>query len=211
MGYLRYCCLLVLAFIPAPVHAHPVTYKGGALIDVMVGHNHSQVDATYSPTPSLGLTAGYMRFRDSSHQITEAWIPRVNALLKRWNLPEAQANIYLWGGAGATNREDAAAQVGTQLDWETRWLYSAAKFDGFIIEGSNDFHFATLRAGVAPYPVEFGQVNTFIILQSDYGSQSTRRWELAPVARFFFSDYLLEVGSTIDGDVMVNGMIHFYL
>lgn len=217
MGYIRRNHLsaliagLIVVGVAKLASAHPVTYAGGGLVDVMYGHDRIQIDTTYSPRSDLGVSSVYARLKDRRHDAIELGLLRGSWLAERWNMWDSQANLYLWSGVGKHNDEGAAGLVGAQADWETRRYYALAKVDHFMLEERGEFLFGALRGGVAPYPIEFDQVNLFLIGQLDYAQQGSERWSFAPIVRVFYEDYLLEMGVSTAGDSMLNVMYHFYL
>ena len=59
---------------------------------------------------------------------------RVNLRAKRWNLPGAQANVFVWGGLGRATGNDFAGtelsrNAGFQTDFETRRVYASLRAD----------------------------------------------------------------------------------
>ena len=164
---------------------------------------------SYTSKTAFGFHA--MRFEDEREDDYYAGIQH-NWLLKRWNLPEAQANLYLGLGAGVAKQDgDAAAAAGLgffRADYETRRIYTA--FESKLI-GSEDVSrgVTSLSLGVAPYKAEFEQLNTWIILQLEHVSGMEDDLDIIPKLRLFKGPYFLELGCSLDGDPLVNFMIHF--
>jgi hypothetical protein len=196
--------------LTATAAAHPVAFEGAR--QLMFGTTGSvqnlEFYRSYSAQAAWGLHA--MRFEDDRDEIFAAI--QHNWLLKRWNLPTAQANLYAGIGAGVAWEDGGGsgpAGIGFfRADYETRRVYTA--FDAKLV-GSPDVSrgvFST-EAGIAPYKAEFDQLNTWFILQAEYVSGMEDKLELIPKVRFFKGPYFLELGSTLRGQPVVNLMIHF--
>ena len=104
-------------------NAHPVSYQDGFGIMSYNSQNMNELLLTYSFSPRFAVAHTYLR--DSSK--SEFYIPRANFLLKRWNEPDSQANIYLSAGSGIErfNSKTSSAQLGEiVMDWERRKYYT---------------------------------------------------------------------------------------
>ncbi len=163
---------------------------------------------SYSARTAWGFHA--MRFEDDQDEIFAAI--QHNWLLKRWNLPSAQANIYTGIGAGAAWQEEGdtgPAGIGFfRADYETRRVYAAcdAKLAASPEVSRSIF---SAEAGIAPYKAEFDQINTWFIFQAGHVTAMDDTFELIPKVRFFKGPYFLELGSTLRGRPVASFMIHF--
>jgi len=201
---------ILLAATAATAVAHPVAFEGA--YQLMFGTAGSvqtfEIYRSYSPRAAVGLHA--MRF-DGEDDEYFAGIQH-NWLLKRWNLPSAQANIYAGLGAGLAGELGygvSPAGIGFfRADYETRRVFTAidAKWvESFDI--SRGVFSAT--AGIAPYKAEFDQLNTWLMLQLEHVTGMENTLDIILKVRFFKGPYFLELGSTLEGKPVVNFMIHF--
>lgn len=203
--------LSILLLTAGAAAAHPVSFQDAW--QLMLGGTESvqnlELYHSYTSKSAIGFHA--MRFEDEGDDDYYAGLQH-NWLLKRWNLPEAQANLYLGLGAGAAKQDgDTAAPAGLgffRADYETRRIYTA--FESKLI-GSEDVSrgVTSLSFGLAPYKAEFEQLNTWIILQLEHVSGMEDDLDVIPKLRFFKGPYFLEVGCSLDGDPLLNFMIHF--
>lgn len=195
----------------ATAGAHPVSFEDAW--QLMLGSTDSvqnfELYHSYSPKAAFGFHA--MRFEDERDDDYFAALQH-NWLLKRWNLPEAQANLYFGLGAGAAKQDGesfAPAGLGFfRADYETRRIYTA--FESKLI-GSEDVSrgVTSLSFGVAPYKAEFEELNTWLIVQLEHVSGMEDDLDVIPKIRLFKGPYFLELGCSLDGDPLVNFMIHF--
>jgi hypothetical protein len=80
------------------MHAKPLSYVGGTMAmqeNDETGHTIS-LDYTFTPTEAFGL---YVKQDENGKEILMI-TPQLNTLLKRWNLPDGQGNIFNMSGAG---------------------------------------------------------------------------------------------------------------
>lgn len=194
----------------ATAAAHPVAFQGAN--QVMFGGMESvqmaQYYHSYSPTSAVGFHG--LRFNDEADETYLG--AQHNWLLKRWNLPEAQGNVYVAASAGAAKREgdawEPAALGYFRADYETRRIYTS--FDATVVgaERVNRGMFE-LAAGVAPYLAEYDELNTWLILQLQHVTGMDENLSVIPKVRFFKDTYFLELGCSLKGEPLVNFMIHF--
>ena len=88
----------ILALLPLHTEAKPLSYVGGTMVmqeNDETGHTLS-MDYTFTPTEAFGT---YMKQEENGKDIF-MFTPELNTLLKRWNLPDGQGNIFNMSGAG---------------------------------------------------------------------------------------------------------------
>src|SRR5262244_3605578 len=87
-----------LLLLPLELDAKPLSFVGGTMVmqeNDETGHTVS-LDYTFTPTEAFGL---YFKQEESGKDIL-MFTPEINTLLKRWNLPNGQGNIFNMSGAG---------------------------------------------------------------------------------------------------------------
>lgn len=213
--------------LAASVAAHPVSFEGA--YQLMLGGTDSmqnfELYHSYTQKTAFGLHA--MRFEGHSGDLYLPNHPghggshgeddlyaglQHNWLLKRWNLPDAQANVYLGVGAGVAKEEgDSWSPAGLgffRADYETRRIFTA--FETKLV-GSEDVSRGVTSAsiGFAPYKAEFEQLNTWLILQLEHVSGMEDDLAIIPKIRLFKGNYFLELGYSLEGAPLVNFMVHF--
>lgn len=204
LGILGKVLGLVLV-LPHAGLARPITYPGGT--SVMVNNdplmNMLEVDYTLTPKWAVGAMAMYDREGDyttAGPLVTRGW---------RWNYPDSQANVYVWGGAGGAvfdDRTRPTAWGGASVDWEDRRWYTQASVTGQTIDGGPDSLAQSLRLGVAPYVAEAGKLHTWLIVQGDHTPNMNQEWSVTPMVRQFWGTNLWEVGVSTRGGVLFNYM-----
>lgn len=192
--------------------AHPVSYEGATQLMIEAGEDMQMFELYHSITASQAFGTHFLRL-DGKGVERHLMGLQYNRLLKRWNLPDAQANIYAGIGAGAAHdrerdRWTPAAVAIWQADYETRRIYTA--YEGMAWVGDGFTHIGnSVAVGVAPYLAEFDELNTWLLLKARHVTEFDDKIEVMPMLRFFYRNLFLEVGATLDGKPQVNFMIHF--
>jgi hypothetical protein len=207
---MRLLVLLLLLF-SAPAWAHPVSYQGA--IGVMTWNQPFLADhwITYSFRPDLAVAARSMRMQMDEGDL-RLYLPQLDWLVKRWNETHSQANIYVYGGFGGARLDSAggtAGMFGVEADAESRKLFVLAKYEGMLSSLVRDFHHGEFRLGIAPYEAEYDEIAAWFMVQLQYHPSLARPYAVTPLARMFYKNVLWEVGSSLDGDWMINFMFHF--
>ena len=196
--------------------AKPIAFAGGTTLMGEYGAGTmEEVQGFYAPSHRYSFGGGYLRLDsdvdDTALNITYA---RGNYLLKRWNMAAAQANVFVWGGAGGASGNDFSGQVftgyaGGQVDYETRRVYGSLKSDYY---DSSEFthRIDTLQLGVAPYAHEYDQVAVWLVVQGrTYTGDLYRGTEWAALLRVFKGSIWVEAGVTEDGNLQSMVMVNF--
>jgi hypothetical protein len=191
--------------------AHPVPYQGA--IGVMTWNQPFMSDdwITYSFRRDMAFAARHMRF-DMPEGRTHYYAPQLDYLVKRWNLPNAQANIYAYGAYGAMNFQNkttGAGLAGAEADAESRTLFASAKYEKMWARTGPDFYHVEARVGAAPYEAEFNEIAAWFMIQYQHHPVLTRKDVVTPLIRLFYKSVLFEPGVSTQGDWMLNFMFHF--
>lgn len=194
--------------------ARPVSYPGGVTGMLMNNGDANSVHIHYSPTAytSLGYKGEY--WRDGEYTIQAL---QMNNLLKRWNNPNSQANLYLKSGVGVAysdkgefdHETDLAAFTGMAADWEDRRFF--ASYENRYTEAGDidDFFMQSARVGVAPYVGEYGDLHTWLMLQVEHKPEAKEHITVTPLVRLFKGVHLAEFGMNNDGEVLFNYVIRY--
>lgn len=200
----KYIILSALV-LPLAAQARPVSYPDGWTVMSMNDWARNSVHVHYSPTAkySVGYKGEYWREGGSTFQGGQ-----VNNLLKRWNGPDFQGNLYLktaLGAARGQGEESPAGFSALAADWEDRrWFTSySARVQSFGGVESPGF-MQNARVGVAPYVGAFGALHTWLMLQVDHVPEQKKPVQFTPLIRFFKGTTLVEAGVNLEKGVMFN-------
>jgi hypothetical protein len=181
-------------------------YGGGTMLEAQIFH---------APKYFLSFGGGHLALEsDIDGRRREITYARLNYLVKRWNMKSAQANVFVWGGAGEAyvserNAHRFAWNAGAQVDYETRRVYSSLKSE---LHESRDFshRIDTLQLGIAPYAHETNTLATWLVVQArEYTGGIHDGTEWALLLRLFKRGAWLEAGVTDDGKLQAMAMFNF--
>ena len=205
---------LVLAAGLPPALAAPMGFKGSVMAMGDFGPNWQESWANVALTPRDAVGAGALRLRADDHSRTRT-LGELNytRLLQRWNLQDAQANVWLFAGLGAVRGSDfagskAAATPGVQVDFETTRVYLAATARLFRASGLNH-DWAALRAGVSFYEVDYDEVQPWLVLEARRMRALSDQTELTPMLRLIHKRYFVELGVNTARQARANVMYVF--
>jgi hypothetical protein len=210
------CAALALLCASTAAVAKPIAFANGTTIMAEYGAGTMlEGQAFYAPTYWLSTGGGYVRLNSDINDVNrEIAYLRVNCLAKRWNLPSAQANVFVWGGLGSAagntfNGTRLARNVGAQFDYETRRVYASVKSD---LWESSQFsqRVDTMQLGFAPYAHDYSTLATWFVIQArDYTGQIRHGVEWAALVRLFKGGAWIDAGLTADGKPQVMAMFNF--
>lgn len=200
------------AFSAMPAFARPVSYPEGwtAMLRNNQFNNSVHVHYTTDTRHSIGLRMRYQRDADTLFTGVQ-----FNRLIKRWNNPDSQANVYGRFALGHVSDEstlnrdsDRGVFLGASADWETRrWFVEGAyeywDFGRFGLERT--YHG---RVGVAPYIANTGALHTWFMVETHYRPDRNPldgdKGGATALVRFFKGPHLVEIGVDNEAEPMLN-------
>lgn len=215
MKSLRFRAALAATLLAASAaHAAPMGFKESFMVMTDLGPNWKEAWVNYAFTARDAVGAGGLEMRSDDglrkRTLAEATYTR---LLKRWNLPDAQANVWLFVGVGAIRGNDFAATraafaPGLQVDWETTRLYVAAT--GRFYRASDLNHdYASLRAGFSFYEVDYDEIQPWFVIEARRMRGLSDKTELTPMLRLVHNRYFVELGVNNSRQARFNVMYTF--
>jgi len=210
----RWLFSLVFLSLIAPVRAAPMGFKESVMAMGDFGPNWREVFANYALTPRDAVGAGglWMRSDDGLRQRSLADVGYTR-LLTRWNLPNAQANVWFFGGLGAVTGNDFAGSKlmvtpGVQADYETTRIYLAASARLYRARGLNH-DFASLRAGFSFYEVDYDEVQPWLVIEARRMHGLSDTTEITPMLRLIHKRFFVELGANQSRQARANFMYIF--
>jgi len=219
MRYAALACLAAAA--PFIAEAKPIAFQDGWTVMAEYGTDTMrEAQVFYAPRYwwSGGLSATRLIASDGRFQRD---IPgaQLNYLVKRWNLPSAQGNFFVWGGIGSARGFDeggerfsgvATQKLGAQMDYETRSFYSSLKTDAF--HSSRFSHRVdTMQLGIAPYEHDYDDLAVWFLVQARRisGGVTDGKTEWIPMLRLFKGNFWIEGGVNRERRVQLMMMMNF--
>lgn len=205
-------CLAVAMAMPA--FGGPMGFKDSWMAMGDFSPNWQEVFVNYALTQrdALGVSTLYMRSDDESknRQLADVTYTR---LVKRWNMPQAQANIWFLGGLGYVTGNDfvgsrAMASPGIQVDYETTRVYASATARLYRADGINH-DIASARLGFSFYEVDYDETQPWLVVEARRMTGLSNSVEVTPMLRLIHNRFFFELGVSNSAQGRVNFMYIF--
>jgi hypothetical protein len=201
---------------PFSVVAKPIAFAGGTTVMTEYGAGTmTEEQIFYAPRYDFSFGGGHLELdSDEASKVRLINYARLNYLAYRWNLDDAQANIFVWGGLGSATGNtfsgaELAENAGAQTDYETRRVYASLKTDWQRSEAFSH-RIDTLQLGLAPYKHDYNSIATWLlILAREYTGGIHRGTESAVMLRLFKGSAWIEAGVTNGGKLQAMAMFNF--
>lgn len=203
-----------------PVNAAPMGFDESYMGMGDFNNNWREVLVNYAVTPrdAIGASAIYMRSDDKTRSRTLEELTYTR-LLKRWNMPDAQANVWLMGGIGALQGKDDRAHQnqsfdkvmltpGMQFDYETTRVYFAATYRFYRASDINH-DYSALRAGFSFFETTYDKTQPWFILEARNMNGLSDKVEVTPMLRFINKNFFIEAGVNNSREPRFNFMYIF--
>ena len=197
--------------------AAPMGFEGSVMTMGDFTQNWREVGFNYAITSrdALGLT--HLDFRSDDYK-DKREIDTLNytRLLSRWNLTDAQSNLWLFMGVGEIRgsidnqniESKVIASPGFQFDYETTRIYFATTHK--LYRASNLNHDTTsIRAGFSFYEADYDKTQPWFILETKYTNQISDKIEVIPMLRLINKNIFVEGGVNNSGQPRLNLMYTF--
>lgn len=207
---------LVIGAACASAVAKPIAFADGTTVMAEYGAGTmTELQAFYAPTFRYSLGGGHLSLNSAENADTrDITYLRLNYLPKRWNFESAQANVFVWGGAGRahigeTGDNQFTWNAGGQIDYETRRIYASLRTD-YYDASAFSHRIDTLQLGIAPYEHDYETLAVWFVIQGrDYTGDLFDGTEWAALLRLFKHNAWVEAGATREGKVQAMLMFNF--
>lgn len=190
---------IAMALSAGAAAAAPMGFKGSvmAMGDFGPSWRESWVNYALTTRDAIGVGGVYMRSDDKAQTRTLAEV-NYTRLLRRWNLADAQANVWFFAGAGAIRGNDFAGSKwalapGVQVDYETTRIYLAATARLYRADGLNH-DFASVRAGFSFYEADYDEIQPWVVLEARRMRGLSDKTEITPMLRLIHNRYFVDLG-----------------
>lgn len=205
---------LAIAASAGAVTAAPMGFKDSAMAmgDFSPNWRESWINYAVTSRDAFGAGGLYMRSDDKTKTRTLAEL-NYTRLVKRWNLTDAQANVWFFAGVGSIRGNDfsgskLAFAPGVQVDYETTRVYLAATARLYRAEGLNH-DFGSVRAGFSFYEVDYDETQPWLILEARRMRGLSDKTEVTPMLRLIHNRYFVEFGVSNSKQARANLMYIF--
>ncbi|MFM8766306.1 MAG: hypothetical protein ACKOD9_00560 [Rubrivivax sp.] len=219
MGSCLLALMALMALMAGAVQALPMASQGYWMVMGDFEEGSSKLSANHALTGRDAVGAATARFDSLAHGAAGMRSSRETAtltytrLLQRWNLPDAQANLWFIGQVGKLQADGMTGGTRTLLspavlaDWETTRLYLGG---GVEAQRAGDWRRSKsyARAGFSLYEVEYEEVQPWILLETRRereriplltgGAHEVAKTEWMPMVRLIHRRWFLELGARRD-------------
>ena len=154
---------------------------------------------------SLGGSTSFMQSDDKTKR-HEAAYAQLNFLVKRWNMPDAQANLFVSGGLGEARVKEirqtgnidervAARRLAVQGDYETRQFYTSLKIDTQASSRYFD-RFDTFQIGFSLVAHDYDELAIWLVARVKKSRGIDNKTEGGAFLRLFKGNIWVELGMT---------------
>ena len=209
---MRLWTLLIISLIASlTAHAAPMGFKDSWMTMGDFSKTYRELTANYALTPrdAIGVTSTYMQTNNKSQSQINNELSYTR-LVKRWNMPEAQANIWFIGGIGETRGNyfsgtKATVSPGIQADYETTRLYASANARIYIADGITN-NIVSARTGFSFYEANYDETQPWLIVEARRMSMVSSAFEVTPMLRLIHNRFFVEAGANFHGQPRLSFM-----
>ncbi|CAM3636218.1 hypothetical protein [Polynucleobacter brandtiae] len=191
--------------------AAPLAYKDGMMGMADYSKTSTDLGFNYSVTAkdAIGITSVYQQ-TDSSSRTSLTNELAYTRLAHRWNLSDAQANVWLFLGAGEMKTNQSATtkptvSPGIQVDYETTRIYGAATVKSSFANNASSIN-TSFRTGFSFYETNYDEAQPWLIIEARRMSFVSPKYEYTPMLRIIDKSYFLELGANLQGQPRINFM-----
>lgn len=172
-------------------------FEDSAMLMSEVSRYSQEIMLNYSPSVGHAFGIEVMRMSPRNEASTTMTGVNYTGLLKRWNLPNAQANIWFSGAVGeARGASDGFAYTPSlQFDYETTRVYFLVKSRWIRAPGMNN-DTAAIQAGVSFYEAGFDETQPWFVVEAKTVRDFSPSLQITPALRLINKNYFLEIGVT---------------
>lgn len=188
--------LFVVSSFPAQ-SAALMGFEDSYMLMTETGEYNQELMLNYAPSVRHAFGVEVMRMSPKGQRATTMVGVNYTGLLKRWNLPSAQANIWFMGSVGeASGRHNGFSySPSVQFDFETTRLYFLAKVRMVRAPGMNN-DMAAIQAGFSFYEADYDETQPWFVLEAKTTRNYNPSMQVTPALRLINKNYFLEFGIT---------------
>jgi hypothetical protein len=215
MRHINFFLGVLMSFVALATSASaaPMGFKNSWMIMGDTSKNFQELAFNYATTANdaFGLSVSGM---ESHHSMRQQNVEVVyTRKVARWNMPNAQANIWFIGGIGSTTGNTftgsrLTTSPGVQADYETTRVYVMGSTRVYTGEGPTST-INTFRLGGSFYEVHYDQPQPWLIVEARRMNFVSRQYEITPMLRVIHNRYFVEFGANMSGQPRFNFMYNY--
>lgn len=186
---------LLLITLPAQAAAL-MGFKNSAMLMSDFSMNRKELMLNYSPLlgHAFGIETMWMRGDKQTNLITNI---NYTGLIKRWNMPSGQANLWFMTGIGEASEDSSGFSYspGFQFDYETTRIYFLVK-SRMIRAPHLQYDTYSVQGGFSFFETNFDETQPWFVVEARTTENMAMRNEVTPLLRLINQNYFLELGIT---------------
>lgn len=186
---------LLLITLPAQAAAL-MGFKNSAMLMSDFSMNRKELMLNYSPLlgHAFGIETMWMRGDKQTNLITNI---NYTGLIKRWNMPSGQANLWFMTGIGEASEDSSGFSYspGFQFDYETTRIYFLVK-SRMIRAPHLQYDTYSVQGGFSFFETNFDETQPWFVVEARTTENMVMRNEVTPLLRLINQNYFLELGIT---------------
>ena len=192
----RISLALLLSFSLPAYAAALMGFKDSAMLMSDFTTDKKELMLNYSPSlgDAFGVETMWMRGEKQTNLISNI---NYTGLIKRWNMPSGQANLWFMTGVGEASGDSSGFSYSpsVQFDYETTRLYFLAKAR-MIRAPSLQYDTFSVQGGFSFYESGFEETQPWFVVEAKTINNMATRNEITPALRLINQNYFLELGIT---------------
>ncbi len=194
----RFFIASLLVFASSQANAAALMgFEDSAMLMSEVGRYNQEFMLNYSPAVGHAFGVEVMRMSGKNEEATTLTGLNYTGLIKRWNMPAAQANLWFMGGLAEAHGlySGLAYTPSVQFDYETTRLFFLAK-TRLIRAPHMNYDTAAIQAGFSFYEAGFDETQPWFVLEAKTMRNTEPALQITPALRFINKNYFVELGVT---------------
>ncbi|CEN55715.1 hypothetical protein [Candidatus Methylopumilus turicensis] len=171
-------------------------FKDSAMLMSEFSNDRKELMLNYSPAlgHAFGVETMWMRGDKQTNLITNI---NYAGLIKRWNMPNGQANLWFMTGIGEASGDSSGFSYSpsVQFDYETTRIYFLAK--ARIVRAPHiQYDTYSVQSGFSLYETSFEETQPWLVIEAKTSENMMTKNEVTPALRLINQNYFLELGIT---------------
>lgn len=187
--------LLLLMTLPAQAAAL-MGFKDSAMLmsEFSVDKKELMLNYSLEGGHAFGVETMWMRGEKQTNLITNV---NYTGLIKRWNMPNGQANLWFMTGLGEVSGESSGFSYSpsVQFDYETTRVYFLAKAR-MVRPPHIQYDTYSVQGGFSFYETSFEETQPWFVVEARTTENMATRNEVTPALRLINQNYFVELGVT---------------
>jgi hypothetical protein len=196
---LKLALLLCMLLLTGAAQARPMGFKESWMLMGELSPTEQMLLLNYALTANDAVGVGVQRLRPDDKRFTHDEVSvNYTRLLQRWNLPDAQANLWFVGAVGTLRGDDfngtkTLIAPAVMMDYETTRLYFSAQAKLYRA-GHIKHDVVSAKAGFSFYEANYDETQPWLIVQAMRTQNLSDKTEITPSLRLIRKNIFVDLG-----------------